>query len=277
MKSSTSASRPRKTIGLALGSGGIRGLAHVGVIKTLLKYNIPIDFIAGSSIGAWVGAHYALFKDIERLEEFTVNHKEEKLRMLLEPTLRGGFIGRDRTRTLLRNWLEDASFEETQIPLSIVATDLIRRSMHVFSSAALVPAVQASMAIPGMFKPVTHHGNTYVDGGVSNPVPCDIVKAMGADIVIGVNLYRLPPEEPTTLSSLGFLAVANRTIDIMRNYLAEQLMLHADVRVEPLVESYAAWNRYFREDVGQQIVEIGEAEMEEAMPKLQALLTSEKR
>lgn len=266
------AQKPRKTVGLALGSGGIRGLAHVGVIKTLLKHHIPIDFIAGSSIGAWVGANYALFQDIQRLEEFTVNKKEEKLRTLFEPSLKGGFIGGERTRALLLEWLEDASFEETQIPLSVIATDLYKRESVVYSSAALVPAVQASMAVPGLFKPVSYHGRVLIDGGVSNPVPSDVVKRMGADIVIAVNLDRIPEdsEEPTT--GLGFLSVASRTIEIMRYHLANASIHSADVVIEPLVQSYSSWAQYFTKDVGPEIVAIGEKETEKIIPELKKLL-----
>lgn len=267
-----SSQKSRKTVGLALGSGGIRGLAHVGVIKTLVKHHIPIDFIAGCSIGAWVGAHYALFKDIERLEEFTVNKREEKLRILFEPTLKGGFVGGVRTRKLLLEWLEDASFEETQIPLSVVATDLYKREAVVYSHAALVPAVQASMAVPGLFKPVSYHGRILIDGGVSNPVPSDVVKQMGADIVVAVNLDRIPGDSIIPEQGLGVLAVANRTIEIMRYYLANASVHSADIVIEPLVESYASWTQYFRKDVGQEIVAIGEKEAEKIIPQLQSLL-----
>jgi NTE family protein len=264
--------KQRKTLGLALGSGGIRGLAHVGVIRTLLKHDIPIDFIAGASIGAWVGAHYALFQDLERLEEFTVNKKEEKLRILLEPSFKGGLVGGERTRKLLTEWLEDASFEETKIPLSIVATDLYKRESVIFSSAALVPAVQASMAIPGLFKPVSHHGRVLVDGGVTNPVPSDIVKKMGADVVLAVSLDRIPGDSEIPTKGLGMLAVANRTIEIMRYYLAKNCVHSADLIVEPLVENFASWSQYFRKDVGQEVVHAGEQEMEKYIPELKKLL-----
>ncbi len=262
----------RKTVGLALGSGGIRGLAHVGVIRSLLKHNIPIDFIAGASIGAWVGAHYALFQDLERLEEFTVNKKEEKLGILFEPSFKGGFIGGERTRKLLTEWLEDASFEETKIPLSVIATDLYKRESVVFSSAALVPAVQASMAIPGLFKPVTYHDRVLIDGGVTNPVPSNIVKEMGADIVIAVSLDRIPGDTEIPIKRLGMLAVANRTIEIMRYYLANNCIHSADIIVEPLVEHYASWGQYFRKDVGLEVVAAGEQEMEKHIPQLKKLL-----
>lgn len=267
--------KERKTLGLALGSGGVRGLSHVGVIKTFLKHNIPIDFIAGASIGAWVGAHYALFKDIKRLEEFTVNRKEEKLRILLEPSLRGGLIGGERTRKLLTLWLEDASFEETLIPLSVVATDVYKRRAVVYSSAALVPAVQASMAIPGLFQPVTYHGRVLIDGGVTNPVPTDVVKQMGADVVVGVNLDLMPEgteDQDAPHKPLGMMEVANRTIDIMRHYLASSCNRSADIIIEPLVETYASWTQYFRKDVGYEVVSVGEKATEKIIPELRVLL-----
>lgn len=264
--------KTRKTVGLALGSGGIRGLAHVGVIKTLLKHNIPIDYLAGSSIGAWVGAHYALFQDLPRLEEYTVKKREEKMRMLFEPSLRGGFIGGGRTRELLTEWLEDASFEETKIPLSVIATDLYKRTSVVYNSAALVPAVQASMAIPGMFRPVSYHGRTLVDGGVTDPVPSDVVKQMGADIVIGVNLYRMPEDIEDSPDGLSVLTVTSRTIEIMRYHLAKNGLSSADIVIEPLLEPYASWTQYFMKDVGPEIVALGEAETEKIIPQLQALL-----
>ena len=262
----------RKTIGLALGSGGIRGLAHIGVIKTLLKHNIPIDYIAGASIGAWVGAHYALFQDMHKLEDLTVYKKEEKLDALFEPSLKGGFIGGEKTRKLLLRWLEDASFEEAKIPLSVIATDLRKREEVVFSSGALVPAVQASMAIPGMFNPIPYHGMLLVDGGITNPVPSDTVKRMGADIVIAVNLYRIPEDADNAKQGLGYMAVANRSMEIMRYYLAKRSITEGTIMIEPEVEAYAGWTRFFMKDVGPEIVAIGEAETEKAIPRIKAAL-----
>jgi NTE family protein len=262
----------RKTVGLALGSGGIRGLAHVGVIKTLLKHNIPIDYIAGSSIGAWVGAHYALFEDLERLEEFTVNRKEEKLRSFFEPSLNGGLIAGGRTRTLLSEWLDQAEFKDTKIPLSVVATDLRTREASIFSEGDLAPAVQASMAIPGMFRPISYEGKILVDGGVTKPVPTDVVKHMGADIVISVNLYRLPPDPEDHAPGMNFIAVASRTMEILRYQLSNTNLHLADIVMEPLLGSYSSWTQYFRTDIGPEIVAIGEAEAEKHIEFIKALL-----
>lgn len=256
-----------------MGSGGIRGIAHVGVLKTLLKHDIPIDFIAGSSIGAWVGAHYALFQDLETLESLTVGSRLEKLDALFEPSLRGGLAGGEKTKALLTQWLGDASFEQTKIPLALVATDLGRREAHVFSTGALVPAVQASMAIPGLFKPVLYRGRAFIDGGISNPVPNDLMKDMGADIIIGVNLYHLPEDAHARgETDFGLMDVTKASIEIMRYYLAKHSMSLAHVAIEPSLEEYADWGRYFMEGNGQKIVAIGEAETEKIIPALKELL-----
>ena len=183
----------RKTVGLALGSGGIKGLAHVGAIKALKRHNIPIDYIAGTSIGAWVGAHYAIYKDIKKLETFTLGKKKEKLHSMFELTLKGGFIKGNKVQHLFEQWLEDAEFQNAQIPLRIVATELINGGEIVFSTGKIAPALRASMGVPSIFAPFEYNDMILVDGGICNPVPADIVRKMGADIVISVNLdnYRL--------------------------------------------------------------------------------------
>ncbi len=258
-------------MGLALGSGGIRGLAHIGVIKTLLKYKIPIDYIAGASIGAWVGAHYALFQDIHMLEALTVGSKKEKLATFLDPSLRGGLIGGAKMKKLLGQWLQDGVFEQTSIPFAAVATDINKRETCVFSTGKIVPAVQASMAIPGVFKPILYQDRVLIDGAVSNPIPSDVVRAMGADIVIGVNLYRVPEDATRVTTDIGLVDVTKRSMEILRYYLAKHSTVSADVVIEPAVEAYAGWSRYFTRDVGQEIVMIGEREAEKAISDIQRL------
>lgn len=264
--------KKRATVGLALGSGGIRGLAHIGVIKTLLKHKIPIDYIAGASIGAWVGAHYALFQDIHMLETLTVGSKKEKLAAFFDPSLRGGLIGGAKMNKLLDQWLQGGTFEQAHIPLAVVATDINKRETHVFSKGHIVPAVQASMAIPGVFKPIAYDDRVLVDGGVSNPVPSDVVRAMGADVVIGVNLYRVPEDAVQATVDIGLVDVTRRSMEILRYYLAKHSTVAADVVIEPAVEAYAGWSKYFTKDIGQEIVGIGEKEAEAHMPSIMKLL-----
>lgn len=265
--------RTRKKVGLALGSGGVRGLAHVGVIRALLAHDIPIDYIAGSSIGAWVGAHFSLFQDMEILTELTVGKRREKLRALFEPSWHGGLIGGKKIQGLLSRWLGSASFHDTVIPFAAVTTDVVKREMRVFTEGELVPAIQASMAIPGIFKPIVHEGHVLIDGGVSNPVPIDVVRRMGADIVIGVNLYRLSEQESGgSTDAGGFMDVTRRTLEIMHYSLAAKCMESADIAIEPPVGRYAGWTDYFMERDGERVVEMGAIETERIMPILKKIL-----
>ena len=178
----------RKKVGLALGSGGVRGLAHIGVLKALLKHNIPIDYLAGSSIGAWVAAHFSLYGDIAKTEDFTVGKKKEKFLSFLEPNMSGGLVKGEKIEMLLDEWLGGSSFSDLKIPLKIVATNIISGQKVIFTEGKLATVVRASMAVPGLFKPVIINNQSLVDGGISDPVPVDLLRESGAEIIIAVNL-----------------------------------------------------------------------------------------
>lgn len=265
----------RKKIGLALGSGGIRGLAHIGVIKKLLENNIPIDYIAGSSIGAWVGAHYALFQDIEKLEEYTVERKKEKFLSFLEPTLKGGLIKGNKIEELLNEWLNNADFENTKIPLSIIATDLIKGETIIFKNGKLATAVRASMSVPTLFKPLVWKGKLLVDAGVSNPVPDDVVRAMGADIVISVNLDNYIKNENFSEKKIKKIGGnSQRSLNIMRYHLAKYSTATSDFIIEPYtpVIGIESFKDYFKKDITSRLVKNGEDETEKIIPELKKLL-----
>lgn len=261
----------RKTIGLALGSGAVRGFAHIGVIKTLVKHNIPIDYISGSSIGSWVGAYYSLYQDIEKLEEFTIGKRKEKFLSFLEPTLSGGIVKGERLQTMLDGWLGRASFSDLKIPLDTVATDLISGKQVIFNQGNLALAIRASMAVPGVFRPVKFGKMLLVDGGISNPVPDDLVKNMGADIVIAVNLDNRDNFKYIE-KRLDFAAVAVRTIEIMRQNLADYSIQYSDIIIKPDLAKYSSWAKYFLSGQGRQIVSIGEKETEKIIPQLKKLI-----
>jgi NTE family protein len=257
----------RKTIGLALGSGAVRGLAHVGVLKTLIKHNIPIDYIAGTSVGAWVGAHYALYKDIAALEEFTLGKRQEKLLSFIELSFSGGLIKGRKVEKLLNDWLGNAEFKDLQIPLNIVATDLIKAEPVIFNSGSLAFAARASMSIPGLFKPIPWGDKILVDGGASNPVPDEVVKAMGADIVIAVNVNNFQTAVKFKKKEPGVAEVAVRTSEVLQRYLAQYSLKTADIIVQPPLGAYSSW-RYFLHGEGEGIVKIGEQAMLDALPQL---------
>jgi len=267
--------KKRKKVGLALGSGGIRGLAHVGVIKCLCRHGIPVDYIAGASIGAWVGAHYALFEDIPRLEQFTVGKRLEKLNTFFELTLKGGIVKGTKVQRLLDNWLGSADFESTKIPVRISAADIITGSEVVFSRGKLAPAVRASMSVPSVFIPGVVDGRFLIDGGVVNPVPVSVVKEMGADIIIAVNLDNYSREGLFTAEDVESLPrVTTRSIDLLRHHLARHCCRGAQIVIEPdnAHDKLSSWKNYFINNLGEEHMKRGDEAAEVLMPRLKKLL-----
>ncbi len=263
----------RRTVGLALGSGGVRGLAHVGVIKTLLKHGIPIDYLAGASIGAWVGAHYALFLDIEKTTDFTVGKKKEKMLSFLEPTMSGGLVKGEKIEVLLEDWFNSSSFSDLKIPLKIVTTDIVSGDKIIFSEGNLAKAVRASMAVPGFFKPVVLDERALVDGGLSDPVPVDLIKEFKADIIIAVNLDNFQSFAKSSLDNVGFGNVASGTIEITRHHLAQLSCQGADFIIQPLLRDYSSWKDYFMgHNNDEEIIKIAEDETEKIIPALKLKL-----
>jgi len=182
-------------IGLALGGGSARGLAHVGVILALEAYNIPIDIIAGTSIGSVIGGLYASGATIEQLEEIALSIKKSKSLFMLDPVFpHSGLISGDHIEKMLNKFaLKDKAFDDLSIPFAAVATEIENGAEVIINQGKLIDAVRASISIPGIFTPVKYQDYYLVDGGVVNPVPVDVVQMMGADIIIAVSLAKISP------------------------------------------------------------------------------------
>jgi NTE family protein len=186
----------RCRVGLALSSGSAKGLAHIGVIQVLEENDIEIDCIAGSSMGAYVGAHWAFGLDGDQLEKVA---RETEGRWgylrLLDPMIlpRRGFLRTRRAAARLKRRIDNANFSDLMRPLRVVATHLDTLERVVFSGGAVAPAVEASIAIPGVCVPVTIDGETYIDGGIADPLPVDVLEEMGIEKIIAVNV--IPPPE----------------------------------------------------------------------------------
>lgn len=207
--------RPR--IGLALGGGGARGLAQIGILKVLARENIPIDLIAGTSMGSVIGGTYAFFGDAKRLEEVCLEYFPKipelegmgnfrrlpedpkmtfgrlfnflkKLYILKIGTSRTSLIDNKVIKNLLDEVFEDHSFAHLKIPFTAIATDLRNGEEVIVQNGRLVQALLASSAIPGIFEPVELHGRLLVDGNVTSQVPVASARKMGADLVIAVNV-----------------------------------------------------------------------------------------
>jgi len=182
--------KERAKVGLALGGGGARGLAHIGVLEVLQQEKVPVDMIAGASAGALVGAVYALGKDASVIKDVASKLDWKKLISLADFTMpRTGFIGGRKVGNLLKSIMgRDVSFSDLQIPLACVATDINTRGEVVIEEGSVLEAVRASISIPGIFAVAKWQGRYLVDGGLVNPVPVSVLRRMGADFIIAVNV-----------------------------------------------------------------------------------------
>ena len=175
-------------IGLALGSGSARGWAHIGVIRALSEIGVEPDIVAGSSIGAFVGAAYAS-DQLNRLENWAKSLSWKEILNFLDPSLlSGGFIEGERLFQFAHEQIGDPLIESLPRKFGAVATDLTTGREIWFREGSLLDGVRASIGLPGIFTPVSWEGKWLVDGGLANPVPVSLCRAMGADIVIAVNL-----------------------------------------------------------------------------------------
>lgn len=179
--------KKNKKIGLALGSGGAKGIAHVGALTAFSEAGIRFDMVAGTSIGSIVGAMYCLGytpqKMLKVIKDYNLSARISVIKMA---------IGKDSLENALNEILGDKNFSDTQVPFRAVACDLGSGEEIVMGSGSLKKALAASSAVPPVFRPVHRMGRKLVDGAFLNSVPCDVVRRLGADVVIGLSLHNYP-------------------------------------------------------------------------------------
>jgi len=209
-------------VALVLSSGGARGLAHIGVLKVLEKNNIPIHLIVGTSMGAFVGGFYAAGTGVDLMEEVALSVNKKFVAKMLAPGLpKSGLVNIDRIRSYLREFLGDLEIEQLRIPFASVATDLTTGEEVIHDSGPLVEAIIASIAIPGLFRPVHYQNRYLVDGGLVNPLPVSIAHKFGADVIIAVNVTPAPSKVGKPKESKGVFRL-NRTVATLRERLLQQ-------------------------------------------------------
>ncbi|MFO8062635.1 MAG: patatin-like phospholipase family protein [bacterium] len=183
----------KKKLGLALGGGAAKGLAHIGILKVLEENDIRIDFVSGTSMGAIIGAMYASGMSASEIESVATGLDKKEAASLFRITLDGaGFINGERITGLLEDVIHKKKFTEMEIPFACVACDIVTGREIVFTEGNIINSLRASMSIPGIFSPVKNEGNVLVDGGLVNPVPADTVRDLGADRVLAVNVLTVP-------------------------------------------------------------------------------------
>jgi len=237
----------KRKVGLALGGGAARGLAHIGVLEVLEKEKIPIDMIAGTSAGAAIGALYAQGKNTRELKELARSWDWKKRAQIIDLALpKSGFIAGKRIKKLLKSIIGDVRFSDLRIPFACVATDIITGQEVIISQGSVLEAVRASISVPIIFTVVKLKGRYLVDGGLVDPVPVSVLKDMGADFVIAVNvtprlseafkqvyLEELEPEESESVKEPNIFTIAMKLIDIYGSYLVGSCLSGADVIIEP--------------------------------------------
>jgi NTE family protein len=177
----------RPTLGIALGNGSALGWAHIGVLRALLEEGIAPDFVAGCSMGAMVGAAFAAGR-LDQLESWALSLDWKRIVGLLDVGLPGGLLKGDRLLDFFHGQFVAVQFSELPLPFAAVATDLASGEEVWLREGKVSDAVRASCTVPGLFLPVLREGRYLIDGGVVNPVPVSLCRAMGADVVIAVHL-----------------------------------------------------------------------------------------
>lgn len=218
----------RPKIGLALGSGSARGLAHLGVIEVLERENIPIDIIAGTSAGSLMGGGYAAGLTPKECANII---SKIRWRDFLRPTLtKQGIVHNLQIIQYIEKHLGQLNIEDLKIPFAAVASDLSTGDAHIMKKGSLAHAIAASTAIPSLIRPVQYEGKTLVDGAIVHPVPAALAKSMGADIVIASNVCS---EKFTKGTTKNFIESILNTIDIMSAKLVKEELQLADVILRP--------------------------------------------
>lgn len=217
----------RPVVALVLGSGGARGYAHIGVIEVLEKQGIHPDFIVGTSAGSIVGSIYASGKTAAELHDIALNLKPNDVRDV-NVSLKGFFNGQ-KVENYINHQVNNTPLQNLKIPMYVVATELKNGEKTVFNYGNTGQAVRASTAIPSMFVPTKIGDTEYVDGGLVSPVPVQVARDLGADIVIAVDILAQPIHTETS----NVWGLFNQNINIMQGRLAEEELKNADIVIQP--------------------------------------------
>ena len=251
------------TIGLALGGGFARGIAHIGVLKVLEEEKIPVRMIAGTSVGALIGACYCSGLSLAEMED--VAHNTRFTTFARWTLSRCGFASNDRMISFLTRTLKAKTFEELRIPLGVTATDFNTGEGVVFHSGSVIDPVRASCAYPGMFLPVQIGGRYLVDGMLSHPVPTRPLRAMGADRVLAVHLKG-------TWANGGaprhLFDVIGQSFAIAQDAMSSLWKQAADLIIEPDVAGFG-YDDFKRAD---ELIRVGEIAMRNALPDVRKWL-----
>jgi NTE family protein len=250
-------------IGLALGGGFARGFAHLGVLQVLEQNHIPIACIAGTSVGSILGAAYASGAPLARIIAACRTLRFRDIGRWSVSRL--GLASNDRLGDLIERVFDSKQFEDLQIPVAVVATDLNTGEPVVLTHGNLVDAIRASCAFPGLFEPVKIGTRCLADGGLVAPVPTRAARDLGAEFVLGVSVGM---QDGHRGSPSNIFQVVTRAVSAAQKHQHEGWARHADLVLTPDVQSLA-WDDFDRAD---EAIEAGAAVTRQALPRIQKFL-----
>jgi len=252
----------KKHIGLALSGGATRGFAHIGVVKVIQTNDIPIEYVAGTSAGSIVGAFVAAGYGWKEIWDIA---QELKWRELVSPSFSGmGLVKANRLESFIDDLLGEITFEDLELPFRTVAVDLAQAKEVVFDSGSVSRAVRASASVPGIFEPLVEGDAAYVDGGLMNNLPCDVVRSMGADRVIGVDLNA---QRPSPGMPVNLIDVSYRSFATLLDTTSIDGRDDADVLIQPDLEGFSYHDLSHVED----LFERGEAAATQLLKRMSRL------
>jgi len=258
--------RERPRVGLALAGGFARGIAHLGVLRVLREAGIPIDCVAGTSVGALIAVGYCAGASLEEMAKVGASTSFTDFGRWTPSWL--GLATNQRMEKYLARFTPVRTFEELLTPLAIATTDISAGVSVYYSHGPVVPPLRASCAYPGLFVPIQFEGRTLVDGFLTAPVPVEGVLLLCADLVIAVYLEAGNIEEPRT-----FTDVLSRSFNIIQRHGDLAWRTQADIIIEPDVKAFG-WDDFSKTP---EMIAAGEAAALAALPEIRAALHGEKR
>lgn len=248
--------RKRKSVGLALGAGSVRGFAHIGVLMALTEANIPIDYVAGSSVGSLIGAAICSGLSIDQILDLA---KQFRWTRIIRPTWwSDGLVSFAPMEMFINKFMDTPRFETLSTPLAVVATDIDRDEAVVITQGAVAPAVRGSCSVPGLVSPTPWEGRRLADGVLVNAVPVSVAREMGAEYVIGVDVLK-----PSLRPSWGFISHLVNALEIALRHSGGGTE-NADCLITPDIGGFS-YLRYAKRD---ELIRHGKQATEEKIPEI---------
>ncbi|MCL6445694.1 MAG: patatin-like phospholipase family protein [Alicyclobacillus sp.] len=257
---------PPVRVGIALGSGGAKGFAHVGVLKALEEAGIQIDIVTGSSMGGLVAGFYATGMTPDFMDKFACSIRWRHWVDFTVPRL--GLIAGDKVFQMVKLLTRSRSIEQADKALAIVATELLTRRRVVWKTGLIADAVRASISIPGVFVPYVHKDGIFVDGGVLDRVPVEAARELGADFVIAVDVATAPKGHAPE----SMMDVILQSLDMMQDFAYSQRSPTADIYIEPML-SHVGTSHFHK---AREAIDAGYAAGTVAVPEILARIAAVK-